>query len=79
MINFIKTHLLDGLLIGLGLSLIYNKATWPASVVIVAIIGARAFEKYLASVKVVDASAELKEKVSSIENKLAMLGMNKRS
>jgi hypothetical protein len=78
MVNLIKANLLDGLLIGLGVSLVYNHATWPAAIVIVAIVGARAFEKHIESKEVVDASAELKDKISSIENKMALLGLSKR-
>jgi hypothetical protein len=44
----------------------------------VAIIAARGFEKYLATKKVEDNTMDLREKMSSIENKLALLGMAKR-
>lgn len=78
MLQSIKSNLLDGMLVGLSLSLIYNRATWPAAIVIVAIIAARGFEKYLATKKVEDNTTDLREKMASMENKLALLGMSKR-
>lgn len=78
MITSIRSNLLDILLGGLGVSLIYNQATWPAAIVMVSIISIKAYEKYAENHKKTEMDNNTKERLASIENKMAMMGLSKR-
>ena len=78
MLGLIRNNLLDLLLIALGGSLVYNQATWPAAIVMVSIIGIKAYEKYAENHKKLDMDNSTKERLASIESKLAMMSLSKR-
>jgi hypothetical protein len=65
------------MLISLTGSLIYNGALWPSAIVIVAVIGFKAFKEHLASVKVSEVDTTLSDKLKSLESKVAMMGLKR--
>lgn len=74
-----KFSLHEYLIIGLVVALVIAKAAWPMALVIIALLGFKAFEQYLNKQDNIKQDDTLKDKLVSIENKMAMMGLTKRN
>jgi hypothetical protein len=77
--NKLKLYLIDLSLIGLTIALIASRASWPTALVIVALLGYKAFEKYSDKKSIEKVDDSLKDKLASMESRLTMIGLNKRN
>jgi len=74
----LKSAYLDLVILAFSLSLILNRALWPSAILAIAFIFYKAFQEYVASNKPKDTEVGLKERISSIENKMTIMGLSKR-
>ena len=78
MLSLLKSMgLINGLISLITISLIVFKASWPLAVVMIVLGAMKAFNDYLLSKKKEIVDQSVKDKVTAIENKIAMMGLRK--
>lgn len=75
----VKVNVNTVILIGMVVSLIISREAWPVATVIVALLAKQSYDRFLDSAKSIDSSQEMKDRVSSLESKIAMMSLSKRN
>jgi hypothetical protein len=78
----VKDYLIEGLLIVLGAQLVHLQATGPCAALAIVLVAYKAFKEVRttdAAKKVEVSDDGVKSRLSSIENKLALMGVSKRT